>query len=217
MTDTQKTITQTTSMSSIKNYTPAKPFGQTSLTNLQSSVQKPSAGLAMKASFKSFLERNTPSKLTKTELDEKRRAELHSKDTKEKERMQELERQKNEKREEARKIRDDRLKKAAEQKLQRDVEFKQKAEQKKAEEEAKLAEFKQKNASAAHSLHTTANTTTGSHTSQPVKKTALPQAVVILPTINLPQMSTNRFDLFKNIETFKKYGFCFYLFGIWNI
>jgi hypothetical protein len=112
-------------MSSIKG-TPSRTFTQTSLTNLQASVQKS----AIKPSFAKFLERNTPSKLTQTALDEKRRAELISKDNKEKERLQEMERQKNEKREEIRRRNEEKLKKAAEQKLQKEAEFKQKIENK---------------------------------------------------------------------------------------
>jgi hypothetical protein len=112
-------------MSSIKS-TPSRTFNQTSLTNLQASVQKS----AIKPSFVKFLERNTPSKLTHTALEEKRRAELMSKDNKEKERLLEMERQKNEKREEIKRRNEEKLKKAAEQKLQKEAEFKQKIENK---------------------------------------------------------------------------------------
>jgi len=112
-------------MSSIKS-TPSRTFTQTSLTNLQASVQKS----AMKPGFIRFLERNTPSKLTQTELEDRRRAELQTKDIKEKERLQEMERQKNEKREEIRKRNEEKLKKAAEQKIQKEAEFKQKIENK---------------------------------------------------------------------------------------
>ena len=157
-------------MVSIKS-TPSRPFNQTSLTNLQATVQK----TAIKPSFMKFLERNTPSKLTKTEMDEKRRAELISKDNKEKERIQEMERQKNEKIEEKKRMREEKLKKAVEQKQQKDAEFKQKIESK-------------------NNGSVLANST---HNLQPIKKTLIiPHIAIsgIQSNTNLPA-SNNRFIL----------------------
>ena len=70
-----------------------------------------------KQSFAKFLERNTPSKLTRTELEEKRKVDLLYKEKKEQERLQELERMQQEKIENQKKKREEKMKKINEIKI----------------------------------------------------------------------------------------------------
>ena len=75
-----------------------------------------------RASFIKFLERNTPSKLTKTENEEKQKAERAAKEAKEKERLQAIEKQKQEKLDIQKKIREEKMKKINEAKLKQEQE-----------------------------------------------------------------------------------------------
>ena len=75
-----------------------------------------------KLSFAKFIERNTPSKMTRTEMEEKRKAELAAKQAKEAERIQELNSIKNEKIENKKKQREEKMKRINELKIKQQEE-----------------------------------------------------------------------------------------------
>ena len=75
-----------------------------------------------KHSFAKFIERNTPSKMTRTEMEEKRKAELAAKQAKEAERIQELNSIKNEKIESKKKQREEKMKRINELKIKQQEE-----------------------------------------------------------------------------------------------
>jgi len=118
---------QTISMSSIKPVTtPMKSIYQ-SLSNLNSVQQN------NRQSFVKIWERNTPSKLTRTEIEERRKQEFLLKEKKEKERLEEIARQKA--------LEQEKKKKQNEEKFKKMVEFKEKQ---KEEQEAKAREAEKK-------------------------------------------------------------------------
>ena len=130
--------------------TPSKP----SIYQLQpansNNLAVPTGGIK-RNSFIKFLERNTPSKLSKTELEEKRKIELMLKEQKEKERLLEQEKLKQEKRDETKKKRDEKLLKMKEMKQKQDQDM----EKKRKEVDARLQQsaVKQTQANAAINLH----------------------------------------------------------------
>lgn len=75
-----------------------------------------------RTSFAKFIERNTPSKLTRTEMEEKRKAELAAKQAKEAERIQELNSIKSEKIENKKKQREEKMRKINELKIKQQEE-----------------------------------------------------------------------------------------------
>lgn len=79
-----------------------------------------------RTSFVKFLERNTPSKLTRTEQEEKQKAELKLKESKEKDRLALIEKQKQEKLDEKKKKRDDKMRKIQELKAKQQEELEKK-------------------------------------------------------------------------------------------
>lgn len=107
-----------------KLQTPSKPSSTyqiaTAVTAATATAIKPIK------SFANFLERNTPSKMSRTEMEDKKKAELLHKETKEKERLQEQERQKQEKRDESKRKREEKLRKINEVKQKKELELEQK-------------------------------------------------------------------------------------------
>jgi hypothetical protein len=101
--------------------TPCKPVSNNSnsTTGLQQN----------RTSFIKFLERNTPSKLTKTETEDRQKAELLLKDAKEKERIALLEKQKQEKRDNEKKKREEKMRKINELKAKQQLELEKKKQQ----------------------------------------------------------------------------------------
>jgi hypothetical protein len=118
---------QTISMSSIKSTTTPMKSVYQSLSNL-STVQQNN-----RQSFVKFWERNTPSKLTRTEMEERRKQEFLLKEKKEKERLEEIARQKA--------LEQEKKKKQNEEKHKKMIEFKEKQ---KEEQEAKAREAEKK-------------------------------------------------------------------------
>ena len=86
----------------------------------------------------------TPSKLTRTEVDERKKAELVAKELKEKERLAELERQKQEKINEAKRKRDEKLKKVNEAKQKQKEDAEQKAKDLELKEKQRMENEKSK-------------------------------------------------------------------------
>jgi hypothetical protein len=120
-------VPQTISMSSIKpTKTPMKLIYQ-SLSNLNN-VQQNNRHSVVK-----FLERNTPSKISRTEIEERRKQEFLLKEKKEKERLEEIARQKA--------LEQEKKKKQNDEKQRKMIEFKEKQ---KEEQEAKAREVEKK-------------------------------------------------------------------------
>jgi hypothetical protein len=110
----------TVSASSFK-CTPSKPTAPfQSMVNLGSALKNKDR----------FGELSTPSKLMKTELEERRKAELAAKEAKDRERLERLERQKIEKAEDAKKTRMEKAKKVEQNRLIEENKQKEAAEQK---------------------------------------------------------------------------------------
>lgn len=107
-----------------KMQTPSKPSSSHQITAAVSAAT--ATAIKPMKSFASFLERNTPSKMSRTEMEDKKKAELFHKETKEKERLQEQERQKQEKRDESKRKREEKLKKINEVKQKKELELEQK-------------------------------------------------------------------------------------------
>ena len=106
--------------------TPSKPSIYHLQPTTSNNLAVPNTGGIKRNSFIKFLERNTPSKLSKTELEEKRKIELILKEQKEKERLLEQEKLKQEKRDETKKKRDEKLLKMKEMKQKQDLEMEKK-------------------------------------------------------------------------------------------
>lgn len=144
-------------VSSKENRDPAKKMTIGSLIASSSSIQQQyrlkhtsSVNSEHKNSFNKFLERNTPNKLTKIELDEKRKFELMYKEEKDQKRLQEREKQLLEKIEQNKKKREEKMKKIDELKIKQQEDVLKKkdeleAKQREAEENKKrLLEEKRK-------------------------------------------------------------------------
>ncbi len=162
-----------------------------------------------RASFIKFLERNTPSKLTKTENEEKQKAERAAKEAKEKERLQTIEKQKQEKLDIQKKIREEKMKKINEAKLKQEQEQEKKKlaiQQQQIQEQQQPIKSKMPLSSNScmnlNQIKTAAGTSLSSSTSNlsTIKKPTTTQ--VLKPIYDQNDLSTfgNDFNTFKQIN-----------------
>lgn len=113
----------------LSQYRPVNLKAALSASTIKATPSKPIFGSVGNLTNQNlYANKFTPSKLTRTEIDEKKKAELAAKEIKERERLNELERLKQEKLNEAKKKRDEKLKKVNElkQKQKEDQELKAK-------------------------------------------------------------------------------------------
>lgn len=112
-----------------QNYRVLQPISKVTTpakTNPHSSASTATNQQQNRNSFIKFLERNTPSKLTRVEQEERQKAELALKESKEKERLALLEKQKLQQLEDKKKKREEKMKKINELKLKTQLELEKK-------------------------------------------------------------------------------------------
>ncbi len=172
----------------LAKFTPAKPITFQSLTNLNS------AHKTQRKSFIKFLERNTPSKLTRTEMEERRKLELMSKEAKEKERLLELEKQRKEKQDDMKKKREEKLKKIQELKEKARIENEQKA--KELEMKQKLPIVKPVTSSIANPIFSNTNNLLAS-----AQKKATTLNLISKPTVRTSTATHESSSVLKPIST----------------